>query len=107
MFRQRQPGGLGSRGTKATELQNNKIWRSGSEWIKDRQSWPISSQAIQTEEGCNEQKKELSLMLIVKDQEVSEENILNVLDIECYSSVEKARRHAALMLQFVCHSDLI
>ena len=40
-------------------------------------------------------------MFTVKDQEVSEEKIFNALDIERYSSIEKAKRIAALVLRFV------
>ena len=50
------PADLGSRGMKATELKESKIWWSGPAWISDRQNWPETNEVIQTENAYNEQK---------------------------------------------------
>ena len=97
------PADLGSRGMKATELKESKIWWSGPAWISDRQNWPETNEVIQTENAYNEQKLNSIAMLSNNEQDKGEGGILEIVDVSRYGSIEKVRRVTAFVLRFVAN----
>ena len=95
------PADIGSRGTSANVLKENKLWWEGPSWLKLADSeWPSKlDEAIETQECKEEEKKSVALLTV---NEVSElPSLSKVIDISKYSDYNRLARVTAWVSRFV------
>ena len=93
------PADIGSRGMKAEDLKDSKLWWEGPQFLTDPSlEWP---EFMHNEEDLSEsvecERKVTTLAVQAKEIQ----NVGNVIDINRYSSVLKLLRVTALVIRFV------
>ena len=92
------PADLGSRGMKASQIQDNNLWWEGPTWLKRGESkWPKST-TIEGSDSVNEEKKKVTV-LSIRCEPVHK--ISSVIEIGRYCSLLKLLRVTALVLRFI------
>ena len=94
----KNPADVGSRGTTATKLKEDKIWWEGPVWLsQDENSWPILEQENhRTPESTEEEKRTITALTVM-----GESHIGNIVNISYSSSFEKLVRITAWVMRFV------
>ena len=92
------PADVGSRGTTATKLKEDKIWWEGPVWLsQDENSWPtLGQENHRTPESTEEEKRTVTALTVM-----GEPHIGNIVNISYSSSFEKLVRITAWVMRFV------
>ncbi|XP_071128314.1 uncharacterized protein [Mytilus edulis] len=86
-----------TRGIYAKQLYNNSLWMNGPQWILNRGNWPTWTRKIE----------ECSTMITVSDEKTDDKSTnaltqtISCIDIQRYSSLEKAIRVTAYVMRFI------
>ena len=92
------PADIATRQLKLENLNNNKLWWFGPEFIK-QQKWPEEKSIAESPEVLIEEKQKSTTANVVNDSESM--NIHNIIDIERFSSYNKLLRVTSYVLRFV------
>jgi hypothetical protein len=86
------PADVGSRGTVASKLKDNTLWRKGPSWLAGaKDGWPMKNEIEATEESQSEAKQ--TVVLAANVEKVP--SLENVLDIRRFGSLCKLVRVAS------------
>eukprot|EP00112_Aurelia_sp_Birch-Aquarium-sp1_P000703 Seg1067.16 transcript_id=Seg1067.16/GoldUCD/mRNA.D3Y31 product="putative protein K02A2.6" protein_id=Seg1067.16/GoldUCD/D3Y31 len=93
------PADIGSRGTKATKLKDDKLWKEGPDWLVTEE-WPKKLQNLDADEAEEERVKRVVQSNIVRQTE-SKQNLSSVIDCNRFSKEIKLYRVTARVLRFI------
>ena len=94
------PADIGSRGAKASELRDSKLWWEGPKWLREeKETWPNNEPLEDLNEVSEERKKAIVLTTSVAEKE--SESVSKVIDINRFSKLGKLLRVTSYVKRFI------
>ena len=94
------PADIGSRGAKASELRDSKLWWEGPKWLREeKETWPNNEPLEDLSEVSEERKKAIVLTTSVAEKE--SESVSKVIDINRFSKLGKLLRVTSYVKRFI------
>ena len=91
------PADIGSRGVRAFELSEAKLWWNGPEWLESKDKWPKKPENLETVEIHKKEKKSV----VSSVNEKVNASVWKVMNVEAFNSIQRLYRVTAWVKRFV------